>query len=87
MTAFKPFDNDTQEMSIGEGFSLTNGREAVLLSGELELAMDQTGLRRALALRTAVDAIVRRLQDNPALPAPVHRKPEVPPGQTDNPFL
>ena len=64
----------------------SNGTTRVVLNGTLELTQDQRGLKAALALKEAVDAIVAALQAHPGLPAKVKDEPDEKPGVVENPF-
>jgi len=62
---FQPFADDSASLSIGE-FTIENGTDKVALYGSLDLSRDQSGLQQAKALKAAVDAIVKALeQDKP----------------------
>lgn len=84
---FKPYSNDDDVLSIqGDALSVTNGSSRIVLNGSLELTKDQRGLKAALALKQAVDAIVATLQADGNLPAKVKDEPDAKPGVVDNPF-
>ncbi|ALE58004.1 hypothetical protein SCB29_09360 [Paraburkholderia sp. SIMBA_055] len=84
---FKPYSNDDDVLNIqGDAMTVSNGTTRVVLNGTLELTQDQRGLKAALALKQAVDAIVAALQAQPALPAKVKEEPDAKPGVVDNPF-
>ncbi|WGS51986.1 hypothetical protein LFL96_27655 [Paraburkholderia sp. D15] len=84
---FKPYSNDDDVLNIqGDGFTLSNGTTRVVLNGSLELTQDQRGLKAALALKEAVDAIVAALQAQANLPAKVKDEPDAKPGVVRNPF-
>nr|WP_205192643.1 MULTISPECIES: hypothetical protein [Burkholderiaceae] len=65
---------------------MSNGTTRVVLNGTLELTRDQRGLKAALALKEAVDAIVANLQAEASLPAKVKDEPDAKPGVVQNPF-
>ncbi|WP_144113009.1 hypothetical protein [Paraburkholderia sp. BCC1886] len=84
---FKPYSNDDDVLNIqGDALSVTNGSSRIVLNGSLELTKDQRGLKAALALKQAVDAIVATLQADGNLPAKVKDEPDAKPGVVDNPF-
>ncbi|CAD6548884.1 hypothetical protein [Paraburkholderia metrosideri] len=84
---FKPYSNDDDVLNIqGDALTLTNGTTRVVLNGTLELTQDQRGLKAALALKEAVDAIVASLQAQNNLPAKVKDEPDAKPGVVGNPF-
>ncbi|WOD17131.1 hypothetical protein [Paraburkholderia kirstenboschensis] len=84
---FKPYSNDDDVLNIqGDAMTVSNGTKRVVLNGTLELTQDQRGLKAALALKEAVDAIVAALQAHPGLPAKVKDEPDAKPGVVDNPF-
>jgi hypothetical protein len=84
---FKPYSNDDDVLNIqGDAMTVSNGTTRVVLNGTLELTQDQRGLKAALALKQAVDAIVAALQAQSALPAKVKEEPDAKPGVVDNPF-
>jgi hypothetical protein len=84
---FKPYSNDDDVLNIqGDAMTVTNGTTRVVLNGTLELTQDQRGLKAALALKEALDAIVSALQAHPALPVKVKDEPDAKPGVVQNPF-
>ena len=84
---FKPYSNDDDVLNIqGDALTLSNGTTRVVLNGTLELTRDQRGLKAALALKEAVDAIVASLQAQKNLPAKVEDEPDAKPGVVQNPF-
>ncbi|MFM0648307.1 hypothetical protein PQR14_28635 [Paraburkholderia bryophila] len=84
---FKPYSNDDDVLNIeGDAFTLSNGTTRVVLNGTLELTQDQAGLKAALALKAAVDAVVAALQAQANLPAKVKDEPDLKPGVVRNPF-
>ena len=58
----------------------------MVLNGTLELTQDQRGLKAALALKEAIDAVVAALQAQTNLPAKVKDEPDTKPGVVQNPF-
>lgn len=84
---FKPYSNDDDVLNIqGDALTVSNGTTHVVLNGTLELTQDQRGLKAALALKEAVDAIVAALQAQTNLPAKVKDEPDAKPGVVQNPF-
>lgn len=84
---FKPYSNDDDVLNIqGDALTVSNGTTRVVLNGTLELTRDQRGLKAALALKEAVDAIVASLQAQSNLPAKVKEEPDATPGIVQNPF-
>lgn len=84
---FKPYSNDDDVLNIqGDALTVSNGTTRVVLSGTLELTRDQRGLKAALALKEAVDAVVAALQAQTNLPAKVKDEPDAKPGVVQNPF-
>ena len=84
---FKPYSNDDDVLNIqGDALTLSNGTTRVVLNGTLELTRDQRGLKAALALKEALDAIVANLQAQADLPAKVKDEPDDKPGVAQNPF-
>jgi hypothetical protein len=84
---FKPYSNDDDVLNIqGDALTLSNGTTRVVLNGTLELTRDQRGLKAALALKEALDAIVANLQAQADLPAKVKDEPDEKPGVAQNPF-
>jgi hypothetical protein len=83
---FKPYSSDDVLNIQGDALTVTNGATRVVLDGTLEITQDQRGLKAALALKEAVDAIVAALQAHPALPAKVKDEPDAKPGVVQNPF-
>jgi hypothetical protein len=80
---FQPFSDNSASLSIGE-FTVENGTEKVALYGSLDVTRDKSGLKQAKALKAAVDAIVKALEQDKALPE--ESGPAEPPQQVKNPF-
>ncbi|MFM0211125.1 hypothetical protein PQQ96_27395 [Paraburkholderia sediminicola] len=84
---FKPYSNDDDVLNIqGDALTVSNGTTRVVLNGTLELTQDQHGLKAALALKEAIDAVVAALQAQTNLPAKVKDEPDAKPGVVQNPF-
>lgn len=80
---FQPFSDDSSSLSIGE-LTVENGTDKVALYGSLDVTRDKNGLKQAKALKSAVDAIVRALEQNKELPD--ESGPTEDPQQVKNPF-
>jgi hypothetical protein len=80
---FQPFTDDSASVSIGE-FTVENGTDKIALYGSLDVTRDKKGLKQAKALKAAVDAIVRALEQNKELPD--ESGPTEAPQQVKNPF-
>jgi hypothetical protein len=86
-TVFEAYANDSDILNIqGDALTVENGTTRVTLSGTLALTRDQRGLAAALALKTALDNVVQKLQADPHLPAKIADEPDEKPGVVDNPF-
>lgn len=93
---FDAYANDADVLNVqGDALTVTNGTTRVTIAGTLALTRDRRGLAAALALKAALDSVVRRLQADPHLPAALADAPDQPdqpdatdgkPGITDNPF-
>ena len=80
---FQPFSDDSASLSIGE-FTIENGTDKVALYGSLDVTRDKSGLKQAKILKAAVDAIVKTLEQDIALPD--ESEPAEAPQQVKNPF-
>jgi hypothetical protein len=80
---FQPFSGDSASLSVGE-FTIENGTDKVALYGSLDITRDKSGLKQAKALKAAVDAIVKALEQDKALPD--ESGPTEEPQQVKNPF-
>ncbi len=84
---FEAYANDDDVLNVeGDALTLTNGTTRVTLAGTLALTRDKRGLAAALALKAALDSVVRTLQADPHLPARITDEPDEKPGVVDNPF-
>lgn len=83
MTKLHPFADDSTSLSVA-GLTVENGTRRVTLYGSLDLTRDKAGLAEARALKVLVDAIVRTLEADHALPDQV--APPEPPRTVENPF-
>ena len=80
--AIQPFANDSDSVGIDE-LTIENRVDQLELYGSLSITRDKRGLERALQLKSVVDAAVKALQDDAALPEQISFKPT---DQVDNPF-
>jgi hypothetical protein len=80
---FQPFSDESTSLSIGE-FTIENGTDKIALYGSLDVTRDKAGLKQAKALKAAVDAIVKTLERDKALPD--ENGPTEAPQQVKNPF-
>ncbi len=80
---FQPFSDDSASLSIGE-FTIENATDKVALYGSLDVMRDKNGLKQAKTLKAAVDAIVKALEQDKALPD--ESGPTEAPQQVKNPF-
>ncbi len=78
----KPFDNESDSMAIDE-LTVENRVDQLEIYGSLSVTRDKLGLERALRLKQIVDAAVKALQDDAALPDKIAFKPT---DSVDNPF-
>lgn len=78
----KPFENESDTLSIDE-LTIENRVDQLEIFGSLAITRDKTGLERALQLKQIVDAAVKALQDDAALPDKIAFKPT---DNVDNPF-
>lgn len=84
---FKAYSNDDDVLNIqGDTFTVSNGTTRVVVNGTLDITKDKRGLKAALALKEALDAIVAALQADAHLPDQVKEEPDAKPGVIDNPF-
>jgi hypothetical protein len=80
---FQPFADDAQSLSLGD-LTIENGTDKVSIYGSIDVTRDKAGLKKARELKVVLDALVRTLSQNKALPAEVPA-PETP-QQVKNPF-
>jgi hypothetical protein len=84
---FDAYANDNDVLNVqGDALTLTNGTTRVTLAGTLEITRDKRGLAAALALKAALDDVVKKLQADAHLPATIADEPDQKPGVVDNPF-
>ncbi len=82
MLAFKPFANESDALDLN-GLSIENRIDHVSIYGDIDFTRDQSGLKKAVALKAVLDSIVETLssEDLPeVLPAPIT-------GVVKNPFV
>ena len=80
--ALKPFENDSDSISIDE-LTIENRVDQLEIYGSLAITRDKLGLERALQLQAVLDAAVKALQDDAALPDKIAFRPT---DSVDNPF-
>ena len=83
MKTITPFANDSEAVSLGD-LTIENGTDQVSLYGSLDMTKDKAGLKRARALKAAVDAIVAALEAEKDLLDKI--APPEEPQQVKNPF-
>ncbi len=84
---FTAFADDSSVINIaGDALAISNDPARIRIEGELEIARDQEGLKRAQALLAALASIVDVLQAAPDLPAKLADEPPAPAGKIANPF-
>ncbi|MBO1329465.1 hypothetical protein OQ496_13635 [Acetobacter suratthaniensis] len=86
MTAFKafnPFGPDAQVQTI-EQITVENDPACVSVYGRLDITRDRDGLQNARALSALLDAVVAKLESEPALPDHASGAPKTHP--MTNPF-
>ena len=82
MSEFKPFANESDVLTLGR-LAIENHVDRIGLSGDVELTKDKAGLALALQLKAVIDATVRALESDKALPDAVQ---VVKPRTVRNPF-
>lgn len=82
MSTIRPFENETDSLGIDE-LTVENRIDQLEIYGSLSITRDKAGLERALQLRDILDAAVKALQDDAALP---ERITFAPTDKVDNPF-
>lgn len=83
MTAFNPFGPDAQVQTI-EQMTVENDPARVSVYGRLDITHDRDGLQNARALSALLDAVVAKLESEPALPDQASVAPKTHP--MNNPF-
>ena len=82
MSDFKPFANESDVLTLGS-LAIENRVDRVTLHGDVELTRDRTGLALAKELKAVIDAIVKTLEADKALPQAVET---IKPVSVKNPF-
>jgi hypothetical protein len=77
---FQPFQNDTQNQSIGD-LNIENGTNEIFISGSLTFTRDDNGRRCAELLKDIIDKIVAELTSETTA-----EDNTTPPEDTANPF-
>lgn len=67
---FKPFEDEAAVLTLGN-LAVENRLDRVTLQGDVELTKDQRGLALARQLKAVLDATVKALEADAALPAAV----------------
>ena len=83
MSDFKPFDNEADVLAVGN-LAIENRVDRVTLQGDVELTKDRRGLALAKHLKAVLDATVRALEADKALPEAVEVEK---PRSVRNPFV
>jgi hypothetical protein len=82
MGTIRPFANESDSVGIDE-LTVENRVDQLEIYGSLSITRDKAGLERALQLKDILDAAVKALQDDTALPDRMAFKPT---DEVDNPF-
>ena len=82
MSGIRPFENESDSVGIDE-LTVENRVDQLEIYGSLSITRDKAGLERALQLEDIVDAAVKALQNDAALPDRIAFKPT---DKVDNPF-
>lgn len=80
--SIKPFENESDSTAIDE-LTIENRVDQLELYGSLSITRDKRGLDRALQLKDLIDATVKALQEDAALPDEISFRPT---DQVNNPF-
>ncbi len=83
MKKFQPFENNDQSLSLSD-LTVENGTDKVSIYGSLDVTRDKDGLRKARELKAVVDALVRALSQDEALPDQIAAPEKLQP--VKNPF-
>ncbi len=80
---FQPFADDAQSLNLAD-LTIENGTDKVSIYGSIDVTRDKAGLKKARELKAVLDAMVRFLSQDKALPeeAPAPETPQ----QVKNPF-
>ncbi|AVR96960.1 hypothetical protein [Pseudoduganella armeniaca] len=79
---FKPYENEADVLQVG-GLTIENRLDRITIDGDIDLTMDQAGLRQARELYQLLGAAVARLEAQRDLPERL-AAPQV--TKTANPF-
>ena len=82
MSDFKPYANESDTLTIGK-LAIENRVDRVTFQGDVELTLDKVGLALAKQLQAVINAIVKALEADKALPDAVQ---VVKPRSVKNPF-
>ena len=82
MSDFKPYANESDALTIGK-LAIENRVDRVTFQGDVELTLDKVGLALAKQLQAVINAIVKALEADKALPDAVQ---VVKPRSVKNPF-
>ena len=82
MNEFKPYADESAVLTLGN-LTIENRVDRISLSGDVELTKDKAGLALAKQLQAVIDATVKTLQADKALPDAVQ---VVKPRSVKNPF-
>ena len=82
MSDFKPYANESDALTLGN-LAIENRVDRISLSGDVELTKDKAGLALAKQLQAVIDATVKALEADKALPDAVQ---VVKPRSVKNPF-
>ncbi|MBX9935238.1 MAG: hypothetical protein K2Y10_01430 [Burkholderiaceae bacterium] len=83
MQHFKPYDNESEVIRIGN-LEIENRVDRVVLMGDLVLTKDKAGLELAKELQILAARVVKALEKQKKLPDTVEIKPLV---VVENPFI
>ena len=83
MSEFKPYADESAVLTIGN-LAIENRVDRISLSGEVELTKDKAGLALAKQLQAVIDATVKALEADKALPEAVKVEK---PRSVKNPFV
>ena len=82
MSDFRPYANESDTLTVGN-LGIENRADRVTVHGDVVLTRDQKGLALAKALKAVIDAVVRALEADKALPDVVET---IKPVSVKNPF-
>ena len=82
MSDFRPYADESDVLTLGN-LAIENRVDRVTLQGDVELTRDQRGLALAKQLKAVIDATVKALEADKALPEAVET---IKPRRVKNPF-